>query len=225
VDDFTLTLSHEDVPAITWAHMEAHTVLHAWWHGPINDDWAVAFRLVLQEGQPVVGEVRVFPNELGDPDHDNYAGQWSAEVEGSHAQVPVRGVTSAVLKQVKLSALESLPDVIGWVRTQQPAHIDNLARHELTPEMRGRMRRGPKGPSDKQLAGLARAYVDLVSGDCANPNEVLAKRRKVKPQRIRDLIHAARNRGILSPATRGRRGGYLTEWGQSLLDPKTNRDK
>lgn len=50
-------------------------VASSWLEVTIADGWLAAYRLVPQDGQPVIAEVRVFPAEAG----RRTAGTWSGE--------------------------------------------------------------------------------------------------------------------------------------------------
>src|SRR3954454_17338404 len=57
---------------------------NVWLEAPLGDGWVVAYRVGAgPDGAPVVGEVRVFPDEAG-----HRPGQWSAELLGVRAAVP-----------------------------------------------------------------------------------------------------------------------------------------
>jgi hypothetical protein len=96
------------------------------------------------------------------------------------------------LKKVKFDVLDALPDIVGLARTRHPGYAERLDQHQLAAEIRGRPRPGPKGPTDKDLARLARQYTRLIRQRCANPNRLLAERRErgETPERIRDLVLA-----------------------------------
>ena len=60
----------------------------AWVEVPLGDEWVAAYALVLQQGYPVIAEVRIFPAEPKRPG----AGQWSGHFLGVNAAVPSGGV-------------------------------------------------------------------------------------------------------------------------------------
>src|SRR5262245_19968719 len=72
----------------------------AWVEAELSDDWRIAYRLFAQDGQPVIGEVRIFlkENDIARP-----PGEWSALVLGSKATVPRGGITARMLhNEIKL---------------------------------------------------------------------------------------------------------------------------
>jgi hypothetical protein len=52
---------------------------------------------------------------------------------------------------------------------------------------------------------------------------VIARRRRQPPSRVRDMVHAARRRGLLSRHRPGVRGGELTDRAKTLLRRETSR--
>ena len=73
-------------------------------------DGSWGFASAVQDGSPIVSELRVFPAE----DDDNPYGKWSAEREGSLAEAPPGGLTTRKLRQVTLDRYlrELLPDAM-----------------------------------------------------------------------------------------------------------------
>jgi hypothetical protein len=74
-------------------------VPEAWVEVPFAPGWVAAYRLVSEHGRPVLGELRLFPDE---PDRPR-PGWWSGEVLGSAAVVPEGGITARVLRRVRVA--------------------------------------------------------------------------------------------------------------------------
>src|SRR5207244_498787 len=81
-------------------------VTEKWFATPIVDtpgasaDWVAWFRVVNQDGQPVIAEVRLLPSS---GEHDELEpGQWSIEALGVSAPAPAGGITSRLLRHVRL---------------------------------------------------------------------------------------------------------------------------
>jgi hypothetical protein len=72
------------------------------------------------------------------------------------------------------------------------------------------------GRDDLPYARLARDYVTANRGS-RSPVKDLAEARGERPARIRDMVHEARERGLLSPANSGVRGGVLLPRAEALL--------
>jgi predicted transcriptional regulator len=82
-------------------------------------------------------------------------------------------------------------------------------------------RPGRKGRDERAYAEVAAMYLALVHGGSKAPLVDLAKRLNYSVSRIKNIIHEARRRGLLSKSSRGRRGGELTEKARRLLDDGT----
>ena len=84
-------------------YVERVDAYNIWAMIDIDRRWRAGYRLVLQDGRPVVGEVRVFPRErIGDPT------RWEADKVGLAANVPNGGVRAATLKRVPLRDISSI---------------------------------------------------------------------------------------------------------------------
>lgn len=188
-----------------------------WVESPLGRDWIVAYRILSEHGAPIVGEIRVFPNE---PERVG-AGQWSAEFLGSQATAPPGGITGRVLGGIRLSEpLKAAGELLRRLRIQDPGSERTLAGRGLaTTTLR---RRGRKGHGDRFYAQVAQDYVSALEAGSMSPATDVARRRRLGstgPARIRDLLHEARRRNLLTPATaRGRRGqADLTPRGRMIL--------
>jgi len=65
------------------------------------------------------------------------------------------------------------------------------------------------GRDDAFYARLAVEYVQRLAAGSARPVKDVAAKRGETAGRIRDLLHEARVRGLLSKGEAGKRGGYL----------------
>ncbi len=70
----------------------------AWLEVQLDRGWLCAYRLVPKDGRPVVAEVRVYPAGSG----KEPPGQWRGEWLGGRAHVPHGGVTSRLLRLVRV---------------------------------------------------------------------------------------------------------------------------
>ena len=73
-----------------------------WFETVLNEQWAVAYRIVAQSSGLAVAEVRVFPNEEQWREGHTAPGEWSGGMLGTRAVVPSGGLTSRVLRKVRL---------------------------------------------------------------------------------------------------------------------------
>jgi hypothetical protein len=95
-----------------------------WLETALDDQWRAASRLAVQNGRPVIAEVRVFPHEPGDRQH--VPGRWSADVLGVLAKVPDEGLTARGLRKTRLGeypthAHEILKWLVGAYKDRQVA--------------------------------------------------------------------------------------------------------
>jgi hypothetical protein len=79
--------------------------------------------------------------------------------------------------------------------------------------------------SDQLLARVARAYLDALQRHSDRPVLDAAARLHERPERVRDLLHRARRRGLLEGSKSGVAGGALTTGGRALLRQQTKRGK
>jgi hypothetical protein len=80
-----------------------------------------------------------------------------------------------------------------------------------------RRRVGRPRLSDQLLARVARAYLDALRRHSDRPVLDAAARLHERPERVRDLLHRARRRGLLEGSKSGVAGGTLTTSGRTLL--------
>jgi hypothetical protein len=189
----------------------------AWLEIAIADKWMSAARMIIQDGQAVVAELRVFPRER-DPGAGQ-AGEWSAEVLGNRATVPGGGVTKGLLRRIPMR--ESAAHLRSLLKAWQaaggfPAQTVEQGFPGVVLTDRPRPERGTGRP-DLFFAKLASDYADLVAKDPRRPVAELARRRGFKPAKIRDMLREARERGLLSFSRRGQAGGELTARAREIL--------
>ena len=169
-----------------------------------------------------MAEVRIFPNEA----NRLHRGRWSAEVLGVKAKVPRGGIKARLLRKVPLGEhLRFAGQFLREVREQYgdlPFKPDRSfrARGFVAPEKTNGMRAGRKGRSDIFYARLARDYVKAIERGSKRPVEKIAKARNLPKERVRDMLHAARKRGLLTRGFRGHSVGELTEKGRKLLEKR-----
>jgi hypothetical protein len=183
-------------------------VREAWLECSLDFDWVCAYRLITQDGVPVVAELRIFPNESG----RQQQGEWSARWLGHRAVAPMGGITSRLLREVKVGKhLRSADMAFDNFKREAPA----LAR-AMFPASRAR-RRGLKGLPDAFYASVARDYVAACTAGSRSPAADVARRRNFSKERIRRILYIARDRGLLDRTLPRRSGGSLTDRAQSAL--------
>jgi hypothetical protein len=203
----------------------AERVPEAWLeHELVPGKWIAAFRLVEEDGRMVIGEIRVFPYEQHEIRPDGRRrprrprGRWSAEQLGTRAPAPPGGLTARVLQKVRVTkALEQAGEKVeGWRRTLGRAQFDYaFDRHQFTEA--ARRRPGRRGRSDRFYAELAVEYARAMAAGSRTPVKDLARELALPESAVRDLVHQARVRGLLTRSGRGQPGGQPTERARALL--------
>jgi hypothetical protein len=192
-------------------------VPETWLEAPIGGDWIAAYRIAAADGPPVIAELRVFPAETGRPGW----GRWSGEVLGTRSNAPEGGITVRLLRRLRPGQpLRFVSDLLQRLRAQAPEAARALGwtlPPAPTPSSLPRPRRGRPGRPDLFYARVAAEYVHAVQAGSPHPVADLARRRRLPPARVRDMIHTARRRGLLSSHRRGVRGGELTDRAHALL--------
>ena len=182
-----------------------------------GNEWLAAFHIVIEAGLPVVAELRIYPFEEHEPNQWNFAGQWSGTENAEDATIPHGGLTSTTVKKIRFGALQAIPELVALARKHPTYHRD-LESFGLLSQVPNR-HPGPKGKSDLYLAKLAQQYVNLVDSGNPNPVKTIAKKGRGRtPEQIRDLLHTARKRQLLSEAPKGQAGGFLLPLAVKLLD-------
>lgn len=82
-------------------------------------------------------------------------------------------------------------------------------------ELRRTPRPGRRGRDDRWYADLAKAYVDSGS---RTPVKDLSEGLNLSASQVRNLLHEARRRGLLTRSAKGKAGGVLTDSAKELLD-------
>ena len=227
------------------AHYGTVVTEDVWIESPFADNWVAAYRLAAQDGQPVIAEVRVFPRE----DHRRHFGEWSGVLQGVHARVPPGGLTARHLRRIRLgSALLFGKDTIHWFATRDPKGASRARKAAKEPDQRsatailvadlgfrsarsprsasrkGR-KRGRPGRSAQELARIARAYVRRLEVGSLRPIADVATRYSLERSVVRDVLHRARQQGLLSKAlSAGRAGGQLTPQARELLRGRKRKE-
>lgn len=192
--------------------------LESFWLEIPDDEWTVAYRLLAKGSNIEVAEMRIYPTDhpggyTVDP------GEWSVEPE----TVPAGGLTARQLRTVRVGKHKQEAGlVLKKLRERMGADAFDawMAQYSIPGDLIGslRRRRKPSPDADLRRAEIAAQYVDLVQQGVRNPRVRLAKQWPLSPDTIRDELHEARRRDILTDAPRkGIAGGQLTEKGRKLL--------
>lgn len=206
-------------------------VTSQWLEAPLDDGWRVALRVAVQDGWPVVAELRVFPNETDDDDIAR-PGCWSAERLGYLAPVAAGGLTARKLREVRLETLlreqfkpiaAQYTAILRRHSTEAGAPAENT-RTQIAPanleSSGGPRRRRAASKSDLELARAAQEYLERCH-DASTAQRPTAALADAHPgwttQYARDQVYAARERGLLTTVGQGQQGGALTPMAEQLL--------
>jgi hypothetical protein len=122
--------------------------------------------------------------------------------------LPEGGITTQLLRQLRTGAL------IASLR----AASNRLDRYVgMRPDLAVSTRVGRRGRDDRHYAKWAAAYVKALTRS-PNPIHELSHRHQLSPSALRNLMHACRRRGLLTPSPPGRAGGELTPKARRLLE-------
>lgn len=192
----------------------------------LDEDWISYIRFTAIDGRPVIAELRVLPTmsqvgTQGDP--------WLAPTleNVDWPTPPDAGLTSRALRGVHLGravelAYEHLQKFLQR-ELRQPRPLPTRFTSEAVSAPR---RPGRRGRDDRFYAIVAALYVKALEQGSRKPvvatAEMLSKRQRgtYEAAYVRDLLYAARQRGLLTRPPKGQAGGQLTDRAQALLQGK-----
>ena len=192
----------------------------AWVEIPLGNEWTAACRLLPQGGVPIVAELRVYPR---DPSGRHSPGRWSGEFAGVKARVPPGGLSTRLLRGLRLSAsstawkgfrqaMQKLPENHEWVKRWHGFSVDSEERPK---------REYRRGRPDIFYARIAARYCRILHAGRRNAVQIIASSIKQPESKVRDMVLQARKRGLLTrPPKQGRMGGQLTPKAERLLRPE-----
>lgn len=191
-------------------------VREVWVEAPLEKEWIAAYRLVVQGGQPVVAEIRVFPRE---PETNIGPGHWSADVLGSEASAPPGGISARLLRKLKVGVHNrfAVEQVRLFTKLFGADIFFDLATIPAPPNRKKKGQRGRR-PLDKIVyARLARDYATAARTH-SKPIVVVAEKHGLPTSVVRDRVHIARDRHkFLTTTKQGRKGGVLTPAALEIL--------
>jgi hypothetical protein len=215
------------LPRIAEFGTKVHNV---WVEARLDEEWTCAYRLLEQDGQIVVGELRVFPIEKrkrGEPARK--PGEWSAKWLGVEAKAPPGGLTARKLRRVRFDDTrrfigDALETIRGRVaRNPSVAEILGAFRIYATEGMASTSGRKPL-PAE-EYTELAARYVAKVQVGVPEPIAELAAETHYERSRIRWALRRARDEGLLTGTSRGRAGGSLTDKALAILAERVHHDE
>ncbi len=178
------------------------------------EGWYVSAVFLQESDQLVMAELKVFPGPRrgeGRRTGRRKPGEWSGRRDAL-AAVPNGGVSARLLRCIRLTDLQelvaaSLPEGSGDGGGAGP--------------LAGVGRPGTAGRPDRYFAEWAFAYAKKLAEGSRSPIKDLAAEHGGNPGQVRDLIHDARVRGLLSKERQGRAAGSLTPRAIELLKDGT----
>lgn len=198
---------------------------------PLDEHWDSYVRFTAEDGHPVITELRILPTLMDQPLNGIIptfdGGDWRPDAPDGgdwRPDAPEGGLTSRALRRVHLGrALElAYEQLERWLDRDQRSGRPMPSK--FTREAVSAPRRpGSKGRDDRFYVAVASLYVEALERGSRRPvvdaaQELSAKRRGVfEPAYVRDVLHVARQRGLLSRPPKGRAGGQLTDKARALL--------
>lgn len=131
-------------------------------------------------------------------------------VAGLRITAPLGLINTTRLRKISLPKLRQL------TRAEDPV-LPDLPLGDLT----GTWRR----QSDAFFVPLVVRYLNLIRTGTHRPTEELAKEAGITRDRTANLLHKARERGLLTRVSQGRIGGELTPKGHTLYKEINQRNK
>ena len=183
-------------------------------------DWVAAYRLVQQEGYPVIGEFRLFPRE---PQH-RLPGEWSGSThDKSRASAPAGGITARLLRKLRLRSdwtegLRAGNRYLKLVPVIARPHLQAAGVRRMRP-LRRTPKHGQRGWSVEVLLNAALFYVQHTG---RRPVADLAAAWQLKHVQARDLLQKARRKGFLTAGVQGTASRGLTNQAKALLSQKAS---
>lgn len=212
-----------------WCHVIQHTdgETDEVFISRIDEAWAYEMRLTRQDGRWVVAELRVLPYS---PALESSALARARETPEPRPSVPKGGLTARHLRGIRfgdgpISSLQALDAIcVNLARIYRQ-------RERLQRKMEGLERRRDRVLSEEErlarrdlrLARVASCYVEARNGRSRRVNVDVARLLNMDITQVRDAIHLARKRGLISSSgRRGAPGGHLTARAIALLDDEAN---
>jgi hypothetical protein len=176
--------------------------------------WYVSAVFLPQEQELVMAELKVFPGPREDDRraHRRKPGDWSGHPDALEG-LPEGGVSARLLRRIRLTDLQQLVAATLTDGTDAAPTVSGLGADVVVP--------GATGRSDRYYAEWAFAYAKKLAEGSRSPIKELAAEHGKTQGQVRDLIHDARVRGLLSKERQGRAAGSLTPKAIDVLKNST----
>ena len=195
-----------------------------------DDGWRIESLYTLSDNELVLTELHITPSPV-----DPRSGQRiHSAIFASRLASWSSPITSRLLREVRLDEDRDLAKRLapkhGVPLGSRGSPLDELDRlvERAVPVFR-KMRTveadhpGRRGRPDEYLAIIALVYVSMLTSKSPNPVRETAARLELAPEYVRDALHRARVRELLTRAPRGRAGGTLTPKALEVLQPLLER--
>lgn len=203
---------------MTWQEVHEGKLVRTLWVEVRRDaDWVAAYRIVPEDGHPVISGVSLVPYSP-----DAAPGEWRGTTPAGGLRCELR---DAVRTEATLSAVQ---EVVAWHlsgewlpvarREANRGFVEDVQRRfGFEPTRLDDRPRRPHIASDVELARVAAAYIRECEVNSQSPRKNLARRMGFSADGLSKKLSAARDRGILTSNGRGRAGGELTRHAQTVL--------
>ncbi len=225
---------------LTLKAVTRNKVNNLWLETDLAPEWRAAYRLVVQNGVLVIGEVRVLPR------HGSDGHEWTAaeKKKGLLAVAPVGGVRATMLRRVRIpaageylrqmgqeikrwrrfreriaefDAIGGILDIIDGSTVIDPSPVDTAVHQPDTEPTRPR--RGRKGKGEAFYARVARTYVaEVKKGKTRGILAMIVRQHRLgNIGQARAAVYRAREMGLLGGRKPGRAYGVLTAKAKAIL--------
>jgi len=200
--------------------------------------WQLLIRISEQDGRATISELSILAGAHPQANGESVEFMSDEAFEALRRSavrepIPQGGINHRLLRSIRLAnafarasgALSAIDQESGGAVFQGSL----LGRHSL--RRAALSQPAPVGGhherTDLQLVRVAAAYLSAIQDGSISPRAEAARLlgRGWTPARVRDHLHTARNRGLLTDAPHGRAGGQLTPKGQQLLTQLTPKPK
>lgn len=178
-------------------------------HAVGDPNWQVDATFVMYEGQPVLADLHLLPRLPPDVQADC----WTTDFVPPDACL--RGISARLLRSISLPELEreARQGLMALARRNSSTRWRReLERAEASFDRPGR---GGRGDSDYVLWAVR--YIEAVERGSRTPIADLAASHGLDKEQVRDRVHEARVRRLLTRAGRGKVGGHLTEKAEAIM--------
>jgi hypothetical protein len=241
----SLDASFKNVPRGEW-WLDVREALNGDWDHPVSPMWEARYEFHARDGEPLLTRVELRPWANRAPEGgvtarllrelrigEAYAavraflvGQLKAIAAGDYPEAVRRGLAQLggdeqARKRLEKSILQGLAEWTDSHPDRAPTWNVHAAGYTVADALKEPRRPGRRGRDDAFFAAFAAEYVARVAEGSSRPVAELAKRRHLSPERVRDVLHQARTRELLTRPASGKAGGHLTEKALALFGEQT----